>query len=126
MHRCGGVGPGEVVLRRPAQRSEPLLAAALFPNFERHAAANDGIATSHMLEDDFMRGLVRRPVDFDIIVTYNLFGDTGAEAMAALAGRQRPTPSAWVNTAGVDDYGPADICSAEAYPSADAPHSRRR
>lgn len=84
---------------------------------------NDGIQIDNMFVDDFMRELILRPADFDVVITSNLFGDVLAEAMSALAGPQRATPSAWVNADGLGVYGPADIYNTEAYPSADEPAS---
>ena len=65
--------------------------------FQKRLSENSGIFVSDMYVDDFMRELILRPQDFDVILTSNLFGDVLAEAMAALAGPQRVTPSCWVN-----------------------------
>lgn len=85
--------------------------------FSQLASSNSGIVYGDMYVDDFMRELILRPSDFDVVVTSNLFGDVLAEAMAALAGPQRVTPSYWVNSDGLGVYGPADIYNASAYPS---------
>ncbi len=88
--------------------------------FAELAKTNDGIRVDHMYVDDFVRELILRPADFDVVVTTNLLGDVVAEAMAALAGPQRTTPSCWVNEDGLGVYGPADIYNTAAYPSIDS------
>eukprot|EP00171_Calliarthron_tuberculosum_P014501 IDg14501t1 len=93
--------------------------ASIRNRFATLASANSGIVYDDMYVDDFMRELILRPSDFDVVVTSNLFGDVLAEAMAALAGPQRVTPSYWVNNDGLGVYGPADIYNASAYPSPD-------
>jgi len=87
--------------------------------FAKLAEANSGILMSNMYVDDFMRELILRPSEFDVVVTSNLFGDIVAEAMAALSGAARDTPSCWVNEDGLGVYGPADIYNTTAYPSGD-------
>lgn len=80
------------------------------------ALKDDGIAFTDMYVDDFVREVILRPTDFDVVVTSNLFGDILAEVIAALAGPQRVAPSSWVNAEGLGIYGPADIYNAAAYP----------
>lgn len=84
---------------------------------EKRAAGNEGIRLSDMYVDDFVREVILRPTDFDVVVTSNLFGDILAEVIAALAGPQRLSPSFWVSRDGLGVYGPADIYNATAYPS---------
>lgn len=86
---------------------------------ETKAHGNDGIVLSDMFVDDFVREVILRPCDFDVVVTSNLFGDILAEVIAALAGPQRTSPSFWKNRDGLGVYGPADIYNATAYPSAE-------
>ncbi|KAI0563801.1 3-isopropylmalate dehydrogenase [Gracilaria domingensis] len=83
---------------------------------EREAKGNDGILLTDMFVDDFVREVILRPGDFDVVVTSNLFGDILAEVIAALAGPSRYSPSFWVNREGLGVYGPADIYNASAYP----------
>lgn len=89
----------------------------LHETIERKAEGNDGIVLSDMYVDDFVREVILRPCDFDVVVTSNLFGDILAEVIAALAGPQRTSPSFWRNREGLGVYGPADIYNATAYPS---------
>lgn len=83
---------------------------------ERKAAGNEGIVLTDMYIDDFVREVILRPTDFDVVVTSNLFGDIIAEVISALAGPQRTSPSFWVNRDGLGVYGPADIYNLTAYP----------
>lgn len=91
--------------------------ACIQERYSSLAHVNSGIQYSDMYVDDFMRELILRPSNFDVILTSNLFGDVVAEAMAALSGQERVTPSCWVNSDGLAVYGPADIYNASAYPS---------
>lgn len=77
---------------------------------------NAGVVLSDMYVDDFVREVILRPSQFDVVVTSNLFGDILAEVIAALAGPQRTSPSLWVSRDGLGIYGPADIYNATAYP----------
>lgn len=88
------------------------------------AEGNDGIVLSNMYVDDFVREVIHRPTDFDVVVTSNLFGDICAEVIDALAGPLRLSPSFWKNRDGLGVYGPADIYNLEAYPKADDSHTR--
>jgi 3-isopropylmalate dehydrogenase len=56
--------------------------------------ANPGIRLSHQLVDSCAMLLVRRPADFDVIVTENLFGDILSDETAVLAGSLGMLPSA--------------------------------
>ncbi|PXF47417.1 3-isopropylmalate dehydrogenase [Gracilariopsis chorda] len=83
---------------------------------ESEAKGNDRVRLNDMYVDDFVREIILRPGDFDVIVTSNLFGDILAEVIAALAGPLRYSPSYWVNREGLGVFGPADIYNASAYP----------
>jgi 3-isopropylmalate dehydrogenase len=57
-------------------------------------AANPAIRLDHQLVDSCAMLLVRRPADFDVIVTENLFGDILSDEAAVLAGSLGMLPSA--------------------------------
>ncbi len=59
-------------------------------------AAFPGIALDHRLVDACAMQLVRRPADFDVIVTENLFGDILSDEASVLAGSLGMLPSASV------------------------------
>jgi len=52
------------------------------------------VALSHMLVDACAMHLIRRPADFDVIVTENMFGDILTDEAAMLAGSMGMMPSA--------------------------------
>jgi 3-isopropylmalate dehydrogenase len=56
--------------------------------------ANPDITLNHQLVDSCAMLLVRRPADFDVIVTENLFGDILSDEAAVLAGSLGMLPSA--------------------------------
>ncbi len=56
--------------------------------------ANPDVALSHQLVDSCAMLLIRRPADFDVIVTENLFGDILSDEAAVLAGSLGMLPSA--------------------------------
>jgi len=58
------------------------------------AADYPDVALSHQLVDSCAMLLVRRPADFDVIVTENLFGDILSDEAAVLAGSLGMLPSA--------------------------------
>jgi 3-isopropylmalate dehydrogenase len=58
------------------------------------AAEHGGIGLVHQLVDSCAMLLVRRPADFDVIVTENLFGDILSDEAAVLAGSLGMLPSA--------------------------------
>ncbi len=62
------------------------------------AAAHPDIAIAHQLVDSCAMLLVRRPADFDVIVTENLFGDILSDEAAVLAGSLGMLPSASLGT----------------------------
>jgi len=57
-------------------------------------AAHPAIRLTHQLVDSCAMLLVRRPADFDVIVTENLFGDILSDEAAVLAGSLGMLPSA--------------------------------
>jgi 3-isopropylmalate dehydrogenase len=57
-------------------------------------AANADVGLAHQLVDSCAMLLVRRPADFDVIVTENLFGDILSDEAAVLAGSLGMLPSA--------------------------------
>jgi 3-isopropylmalate dehydrogenase len=58
------------------------------------AVGNPGITLQHQLVDSCAMQLIRRPADFDVIVTENLFGDILSDEAAVLAGSLGMLPSA--------------------------------
>ena len=56
--------------------------------------ANPDITLAHQLVDSCAMLLIRRPADFDVIVTENLFGDILSDEAAVLAGSLGMLPSA--------------------------------
>jgi 3-isopropylmalate dehydrogenase len=56
------------------------------------------VAVNHQLVDSAAMLLVRRPADFDVIVTENLFGDILSDEAAVLAGSLGMLPSASLGT----------------------------
>lgn len=60
----------------------------------RMATRYPEVRLSHMLVDSFAMALIRRPAEFDIIVTENLFGDVLTDEASMLAGSLGMLPSA--------------------------------
>jgi 3-isopropylmalate dehydrogenase len=58
------------------------------------------VATEHLLVDNAAMQLVRRPGDFDVIVTENMFGDILSDEAAILTGSIGTLPSASLGTRG--------------------------
>jgi 3-isopropylmalate dehydrogenase len=58
------------------------------------AAEYPGVALEHMLVDAAAMHLLRRPADFDVIVTANMFGDILTDEASMLAGSLGMLPSA--------------------------------
>lgn len=58
--------------------------------------AHPGVTLAHQLVDSCAMLLVRRPADFDVVVTENLFGDILSDEAAVLAGSLGMLPSASV------------------------------
>ncbi len=65
---------------------------------ERVAADYPDVALSHLLVDNAAMQLVRRPADFDVIVTENMFGDILSDEAAMLTGSIGNLPSASLGT----------------------------
>ncbi|MCJ2008744.1 3-isopropylmalate dehydrogenase [Methylobacterium sp. J-092] len=61
---------------------------------EVHARHYAGIALEHVLADNCAMQLVRRPKQFDVLVTDNLFGDVLSDVAAMLTGSLGMLPSA--------------------------------
>ena len=59
-----------------------------------HAEQFQDVELSHMYADNCAMQLVRRPKQFDVIVTDNLFGDILSDAAAMLTGSLGMLPSA--------------------------------
>ena len=59
------------------------------------------VALSHLLVDNAAMQLVRRPAEFDVIVTENMFGDILSDEAAILTGSIGNLPSASLGTRGV-------------------------
>jgi 3-isopropylmalate dehydrogenase len=62
--------------------------------FDEVAARHPGVGADHMYVDAAALNLVRRPWDFDVIVTENMFGDILSDLGAALLGGMGLAPSA--------------------------------
>ncbi len=67
---------------------------------ERVAPDYPGVAFEHLLVDNAAMQLVRRPGDFDVIVTENMFGDILSDEAAILTGSIGTLPSASLGTRG--------------------------
>ncbi len=67
---------------------------------ERVAADYPDVRLSHLLVDNAAMQLVRRPADFDVIVTENMFGDILSDEAAILTGSIGNLPSASLGTRG--------------------------
>ncbi len=68
-----------------------------------HREGFSEVALEHILADNCAMQLVRRPKQFDVIVTDNLFGDVLSDAAAMLTGSLGMLPSA--SLGGADDSG---------------------
>ncbi|MHB8231107.1 MAG: 3-isopropylmalate dehydrogenase [Vulcanimicrobiaceae bacterium] len=65
---------------------------------ERIALEYPGVTLAHMLVDNAAMQLVRRPRDFDVILTENMFGDILSDEAAILTGSVGNLPSASLGT----------------------------
>jgi len=65
-----------------------------------------GIDLEHMLVDAASMYLIRRPADFDVIVTENMFGDILTDEASMLAGSMGMLPSASLGDSGAGLYEP--------------------
>jgi len=70
---------------------------------ERVAQEYPDVKLSHLLVDNAAMQLVRRPSEFDVIVTENMFGDILSDEAAILTGSVGNLPSASLGTRIVDD-----------------------
>jgi 3-isopropylmalate dehydrogenase len=73
---------------------------------ERVSAEYPDLAFNHMLADSCAMHLTRRPTDFDVIVTDNLFGDLLTDLAAMLAGSLGMLPSASLGSGTLGLYEP--------------------
>jgi 3-isopropylmalate dehydrogenase len=64
------------------------------------------VALSHMLVDACAMHLIRRPADFDVIVTENMFGDILTDEASMLAGSMGMLPSASLGDGTIGLYEP--------------------
>ena len=62
--------------------------------FDERAAAAPGVKPAHIYVDALAAALVRRPWDFDVLVTENMFGDILSDMTAGLIGGMGMAPSA--------------------------------
>jgi len=76
-----------------------------FPNVETNAMHIDAVAME----------LIRHPVDFDIIVTENMFGDILSDITSALVGGVGLAPSANLNMEGVSMFEPVHGTAPDIY-----------
>lgn len=67
---------------------------------ERVAADYPDVQLSHLLVDNAAMQLVRRPAEFDVLVTENMFGDILSDEAAILTGSIGNLPSASLGTRG--------------------------
>ena len=67
---------------------------------DRVAAEYPDVSCDHLLVDNAAMQLVRRPGDFDVIVTENMFGDILSDEAAILTGSIGTLPSASLGTRG--------------------------
>jgi 3-isopropylmalate dehydrogenase len=67
---------------------------------ERVGAGYPDVRLSHLLVDNAAMQLVRRPAEFDVIVTENMFGDILSDEAAILTGSIGNLPSASLGTRG--------------------------
>ena len=72
-----------------------------------HAREYPDVALGHMLADNCAMQLVRQPLQFDVIVTTNLFGDLLSDLAAMLTGSLGMLPSATLGAIGPDGRRPA-------------------
>lgn len=72
----------------------------------RVAAEHPDVELEHMLVDNAAMQLVRRPSDFDVIVTENLFGDILSDVAAVISGSIGLLPSASLGGHGPGLYEP--------------------
>ncbi len=72
----------------------------------RMAARYPDVRITHMLVDAFAMALIRRPADFDVVLTENLFGDVLTDEASMLAGSLGMLPSASLGAGSLGLYEP--------------------
>jgi len=88
--------PGQVVC---VDKANVLTSLAFFRKiFDERAALNDDIEARHAYVDAMALDLVRRPWDYDVLVTENMFGDILSDLAAGLVGGMGMAPSADIGT----------------------------
>ncbi len=70
------------------------------------------VTLEHMLVDSCAMHLIRKPTDFDVIVTENMFGDILTDEASMLAGSMGLLPSASLGGASTDDADIAEVAQA--------------
>jgi 3-isopropylmalate dehydrogenase len=70
------------------------------------AARYPEVRVTHMLVDSFAMALIRRPADFDVVVTENLFGDVLTDEASMLTGSLGMLPSASLGAGTLGLYEP--------------------
>jgi 3-isopropylmalate dehydrogenase len=70
------------------------------------------VELEHMLVDSCAMHLIRRPADFDVIVTENMFGDILTDEASMLAGSMGLLPSASLGGASTEDADIAEVTQA--------------
>ena len=90
---CARGRRGRVTSRRQGQRPRDVAAVADGRRRGRRRVSRTS-TLNHQLVDSCAMLLVRRPADFDVIVTENLFGDILSDEAAVLAGSLGMLPSA--------------------------------
>jgi 3-isopropylmalate dehydrogenase len=75
-------------------KANVLATSRLWRSVANVGAAHPDVTLAHQLVDSCAMLLVRRPADFDVIVTENLFGDILSDEAAVLAGSLGMLPSA--------------------------------
>jgi 3-isopropylmalate dehydrogenase len=70
------------------------------------AADHPDVAFEHVLVDAFAMHILRRPRDFDVVVTSNVFGDILSDEASMLVGSMGMMPSASVGTPRADGTAP--------------------
>jgi 3-isopropylmalate dehydrogenase len=90
--RCARGRPGNVTC---VDKANVFVSMAFFRRiFDEVAARHPGIAARHHYVDATALDLVRKPWDFDVLVTENMFGDILSDQCAALVGGMGMAPSA--------------------------------
>ena len=96
--RAGGAAraraPPQADLGRQGQRARDLATVALGRRADHARASSPTCAFEHMLVDSAAMHLLKRPRDFDVIVTENMFGDILTDEASMLAGSMGLLPSA--------------------------------